>query len=210
MALATCSGTKLLRTRFNTPRLTRSGVNGSQAFDGSSLNGRAGLWRFSLRGQGSVMTVHASTVALVVLLSASIFSSSANAQTCSCGPDFCTDVPEYKKALTAKKQRLSKDFPARLVGLFDKADRCKACIERSPDGFSLFRRAQDGTITIDSWTEENERIGAAALAAGSLSACRVIITRHAFECCGSGAFSKRADYDKSLDLNTGATLACEK
>ena len=162
------------------------------------------------RHAGSVMTVRAMVVALIVLLSAGLFSVTCLAQTCSCGPDFCTDTPDFKKALTVKKQRLSKDFPTRLVGLFDKVDKCKACIQRSPDGFSLLRQTPDGAITIDSWTEENEKIGAAALASGKLSACRVIITRRAFECCGSVACSKRADYDKSLDLNTGATLICEK
>jgi hypothetical protein len=148
--------------------------------------------------------------AIVLMLSASFFPFASYAQSCSCGPDFCPDSPDFKKALATKKRQLSNDFPARLVGLFDKVDRCKASIERSPDGFSLFRQAKDGTITVDSWTEENEKIGAADLASGTLTSCRVIIARHAFECCNSTSYSKRADYDQQLDLNTGATAPCIK
>lgn len=158
----------------------------------------------------SVMKVRAMVVAIIVLLCAGLFSGACLAQACSCGPDFCTDTPDLNKVLAEKRQALSKNFPTRLVGLLDKVDRCRACIQRSPDGFSLFRQTPDGAITIDSWTEENEKIGAAALASGELRVCRVIITRRAFECCGSVAYHKRADYDKSLDLNTGATLICEK
>lgn len=149
-------------------------------------------------------------VLLTLVLSASSFSSQSHTQACSCGPDFCTDTPGYKSALADKKQKLSKEYPARLVALFDKADRCQASIERSPDTFNLLRRAKDGTITIDAWTAENEKIGAADLASGTLTACRVIITRHAFECCVSQPFSQRADYDKPLDLNATATLVCAK
>ena len=156
------------------------------------------------------MSLRHAPLALALLLSAGWIFSQSQAQTCSCGPDFCTDTSGYNSALAAKKQKLSKEYPARLVALLDKEDRCQACIERSPDSFNLFRRAKDGTITIDEWTAENETIGAADLASGTLTACRVIITRHAFECCGSKPFSQRADYDKLLDLNATATLACAK
>lgn len=156
------------------------------------------------------MSFRLAPVVLTLFLSVSSFLSQSEAQTCACGPEFCTDTPGYKNALAAKKQRLSKEHPARLLALFDKVDRCQACIERSPDTFNLLRRAKNGTITIDAWTAENEKIGAVDLASGTLTACRVIITRHAFECCGSQPFNKRADYDEPLDLNTTATLACAK
>ena len=147
---------------------------------------------------------------IAVLIGLGLFHPPSRAQTCPCGPDFCLETADYKFALQAKKKSLSKEYPARLVALFDNTDPCRACIERSPDTFSLLRRAKDGSISVDAWTAENEKIGAADLAAGSLTACRVIITRHAFECCGSQPFSQRADYDKTLDLNTTATLVCAK
>lgn len=132
----------------------------------------------------------------------------ARAQNCGCGPTYCTDTPEYQKALAAKKKSLSADHPQRLVALFDKLDRCEAAITTSPGGFSLFRETKNGSITIDSWTAENEAIGAADAASGALKTCRVIIARRAFECCKATAYDKRSDYDKRLDLNTAATTVC--
>lgn len=133
----------------------------------------------------------------------------ARAQSCACGPTYCTGTSGYQSALSAKKQALAKDHPARLVGLFDRIDRCEAAVTQSPDGFSIFRQLSDGSISIDSWTEENERNGAAAaVAAKTLRECRVIVTRQAFECCGSQPYAKRPDYDRTLELNLTATVKC--
>ncbi len=156
------------------------------------------------------LMIRRSKVALVKVPSDPLSHIASNAQTRSCGPDFCTDSLDFKKALAAKKSRLSKDYPVRLVGLLDKVDRCKARIERTLDGFSLLRRTPDGKITVDSWTRENEKLGAVAPSSGALTACCVINTRHAIECCGTANFSNRADYDQQLDLNTGTTVECEK
>lgn len=131
------------------------------------------------------------------------------AQACGCGPTYCTDTPEYKKALESKKKSLA-GHPQRLIALFDRVDRCEASITTSPDGFSLFRQDKDGNITVDTWMSENEKIGAQAIESGSLRTCRVIITRRAFACCGATPYDKRADFVASLDLNTTATTVCSK
>ena len=135
-------------------------------------------------------------------------SSLAGAQSCACGPTYCIGTSGYQSALAAKKQSLARDHPARLVGLFDKIDRCEAAVIHSPDGFSIFRQLLDGSISIDLWTEENEKNGAAAVAAKTVRECRVIATRQAFECCGSQPYAKRPDYDRTLELNLTATVKC--
>lgn len=143
----------------------------------------------------------------VLSLTASV---SVRAQNCGCGPTYCTDTTEYKKALEAKKKALTPDHPPRLVALFDKVDRCEAAIKTSPDGFNLFREDKDGKITIDSWTSENEKVGAQDIVSGALRTCRVIITRRAFACCGATPYDQRGDHVASLDLNTTATAVCAK
>lgn len=150
--------------------------------------------------------IHAACTTSALILASGL----GHAQNCGCGPTYCTDTPEYKKALAEKKQSLSADYPPRLVAMFGKLDRCEAAIRTSPDGFSLFREAKNGAITIDSWTAENEAIGAADLASGSLKTCRVFISRRALECCNAPVYDKRADYEKRLDLNTTATAVCVK
>jgi len=133
-----------------------------------------------------------------------------SAQSCACGPTYCTGTSGYQFALSAKKKALAKEHPARLVALFDRIDRCQAAVTQSPDGFSIFRQLNDGSISIDSWTEENEKNGAAAVAAKTLRECRVIVTRQAFECCGSQPYAERPDYDRMLELNLTATEKCAK
>jgi hypothetical protein len=130
---------------------------------------------------------------------------------CACGPAYCTGTAAYTEAL-AKKKKAAKDdgVPARLIALYDKLDRCEASIKTSPDGMSILHQQADGTIVIDSWTPENERNDAAAVAAGTMKACYVIISRKAFACCGATPAEERSDYDKELELNKSAALKCDK
>ena len=138
-----------------------------------------------------------------------MLASAAFGQTCTCGPTYCTQTPGYAAALATKKARVAKDeAPPRLVALFDRLDKCEASINTAPDGFSILRRASDGSITVDSWTPENESNDAAALQSGKLTACRVIVSRRAFACCGGAQPTDRKDYDAKLDLNTDATVVC--
>ena len=155
------------------------------------------------------MALSTVTIALPIILICSLIQFQAKASTCSCGPDFCIDSQGYKSSLASKKKRLIKDYPARNIALLDELDRCQASIERSPDSFSILRLKKDNSIVVDEWTAENEKIGATEFNSGAISVCRVIVTRRAFQCCGSQPFDQRADYDKLLDLNKTATLACE-
>jgi hypothetical protein len=125
-----------------------------------------------------------------------------------CGPTFCKDTPAYKNALAAKKTALSKKYPARLVVILDKVSHCENCVTTGPDGFSLLRQDTAGNITVDSWTAENERIGAADLQSGKLKACHVIYVRKACGCCSEAASEARPDWNKSLELNTEMSVPC--
>ena len=129
---------------------------------------------------------------------------------CACGPSFCVDTPEYKTALAAKKKAaLADGAPARLVALYDKLDHCEASITRSPDSFNILRYGSDGSINIDSWTRENEKNDAAAVKAGTLRACYVILSRTNFACCNAAKPEDRPDYDSTLEMSKSTALACE-
>lgn len=128
---------------------------------------------------------------------------------CDCGPTYCTGTEAYTEALARKKEAAKANgVPARLIALYDKLDRCEAGIKTSPDGMSILHQKADGTIIIDSWTPENERNDATAVAAGTMKACYVIISRKAFACCGAKPAEQRTDYDMVLELNTSAALKC--
>jgi hypothetical protein len=128
---------------------------------------------------------------------------------CSCGPTYCTDTPGYATELSKKKEATkATGAPDRLVTLYDKLDRCQAAITTSPDGFSILHQKADGTIMIDTWSAENEKNDATAVAAHTMKACYVIVSRKAFACCGAKPAEQRADYDKGLELNTSAALKC--
>jgi len=130
---------------------------------------------------------------------------------CSCGPTYCTDTPAYATELARKKAAAKADgAPHRLIALYDKRDRCEAAMTISPDGFSILHQETDGTVVVDAWSAENEKNDAAAVAAGTMKACYVIIARKAFAGCGAKPAEQRADYDKALELNTGAARTCEK
>jgi hypothetical protein len=129
---------------------------------------------------------------------------------CGCGPDYCVDTPGYQRALAAKKAAAARNgAPARLVALYDKLDHCEASLSQSPDAFNILRHESDGAIRIDGWTEENEKIDAAAVRTGTMKACYVILARTAFACCGSARPEDRPDYDKTLSMNRSTALPCQ-
>lgn len=129
---------------------------------------------------------------------------------CSCGPDYCPDTAAYRSELASKKAAANANgAPPRLVALYDKLDHCVASIRMSPDAFNILRQENDGTITVDGWTEENERNDAAAVRAGTLKVCYVMLTRTAFVCCGGTQPEDRADYDTTLKMNKSTALSCE-
>lgn len=129
---------------------------------------------------------------------------------CSCGPDYCVDTPEYKIALATKKNAAKESgTPARLVALYDNLDHCVASITRSPDSFSILRYGTDGSISIDGWTSENEKIDAAAVRAGDLRSCYVILSRTNFACCNAAQPEDRSDYDSTLQMSKSTSLPCQ-
>jgi hypothetical protein len=142
---------------------------------------------------------------------ATLFSNLALSVDCDCGPTFCKETPVYKIKLQEKiKKSLDDGVPKRLVDLYKSLGKCEASITSAPDGFSILRKTNDGVLTVDSWTSENESADADLLKSGELQACYVIVSRHAFKCCSDDTFDKRSDYNKSLDLNTTSANVCEK
>lgn len=132
------------------------------------------------------------------------------AQDCGCGPTYCLDDTAFAKEMAKKMKVLQTNgVPARLIALYSQLGHCTASLTTSPDSPNIYQRKSDGSVVIDTWTEENERIGAADLKKGLLNSCLVIISRHAFSCCGQANYSKRTDYDASLDLNLSATAVCQ-
>lgn len=149
-------------------------------------------------------------LAIRIALSALLFIKFASAfADCNCGPTYCVDTPEYGQALSNKKAAAEADgAPDRLIALYDTLDHCAASVTTSPDGFRILRRTPEGDIFDDEWTAENEHNDAKLLADGKLSACYVMLSRHAFACCGRPEFNKRPDYDPQLDLNKSGALPC--
>jgi hypothetical protein len=145
---------------------------------------------------------------LSTLFLTSLLYCSAALSDCPCGPTYCLDTSEYLKALAKKKQSLSKEYPARLVAILDRASHCEACITKGPDGFSLLIQDVDGDIQIDHWDSDNERIGAKQAADGKIKACRVIWVREAFACCHEKPAEQRSDWDGALKLSSNMSVRC--
>ena len=132
------------------------------------------------------------------------------APACNCGPTYCVDTPEYTAALAAKKAAATKrKDPARLIALYDKLDRCEASIRMSPDSFNILRHDKDGSIKVDSWTAENEKNNAAAVKAGELKACWVMLARTTFACCEGAKPEDRPDWDSTLEMSKSTALPCK-
>jgi len=132
---------------------------------------------------------------------------------CNCGPTYCPDDSAFNAAVAQKKAAATADgepAPARLLQLYDKLDHCLAAVTTAPDSFNiLFQNPTDGRTTVSSWTAENEKNDAAAVAGGK-GACYVILARQAFACCDSVPATQRPDYNKTLDLNTDDAIACQR
>jgi hypothetical protein len=113
------------------------------------------------------------------------------------------------KAFSQKKASAKADgAPDRLIALYDTLDHCAASVTTSPDGFRILRKISGGDMSDDAWTPENERNDAKLVADGKLTACYVMLSRHAFACCERPRFDQRPDYDPQLDLNKNGALPC--
>jgi hypothetical protein len=149
----------------------------------------------------------------LVLLAASALSSALAQITCEpCGPTYCKETAAYTAALARKKADAGRNAPtppARLIGLYDRLDRCEACVTTAPDGFSVLLVAKNGDMRVSAWGPQAERDGAARVASGELKECHVVLARRACACCGSPSYDKRADYRKDIDLNTDMALKCQ-
>src|SRR5271170_4966786 len=93
--------------------------------------------------------------AIVTIGLASLFASAATPARamCNSGPDYCTDDPRIPGELAAKKERLSGEYPPRLIGLLDRGVQCIARIETAPDGFSMVLIKADGSIEVIAWDQ---------------------------------------------------------
>jgi hypothetical protein len=130
---------------------------------------------------------------------------------CNCGPTYCTDTPEYRKALAQKKASAKANgYPDRLIALYDTMDHCEACIRTSPDAFRILRKTTHGDLLDDDWSVENESNDAKLVKNGELIACYVFLSRRAFSCCESPTYDKRSDYDRELDLNKNGAVVCSE
>ncbi|VTZ27857.1 conserved exported hypothetical protein [Methylocella tundrae] len=135
--------------------------------------------------------------------------SHANAD-CACGPDYCLGDPRFPQKLAAKKARLAKDYPARLVALLDRAGACVAAVDLAPDGFSLMTVAKDGSKLVIAWDIDSERISRAQVADGRALAFYMFNAAHRLACCGETPYDRRPDWDANLGVNTDNAIACKK
>ncbi|MER2266136.1 hypothetical protein [Methylobacterium oxalidis] len=126
---------------------------------------------------------------------------------CDCGPDFCADDPRIAGSLAAKKQRMSQEYPARLVSLLDRGTQCVARIERSPDIFTLVLVAPEGNRTLP-WSGGDENRAQAKLNSGELSRYWIVHGRRAFSCCGEPRHDEMSDYDATDDVNASRAIRC--
>ena len=127
---------------------------------------------------------------------------------CDCGPDYCKDDPRYGPALERKKKELAKEYPSDLVALLDRDGACVARVEMSPDSFSIMTVDLAGDTTTIAWSKDQEEAVRRGLVGGIYEAYYKFNVAHAFKCCGDPEYSDRADYDESLDINTGLAIHC--
>lgn len=144
---------------------------------------------------------------LVALSFVAFLSADPGQAACGCGPDFCSDDPRIASLLAAKKQRLSREYPARLVSLLDRGTQCVARIERSPDIFSFILVSSEGNSTLP-WSSEDESRAQAKLNSGELIRYWIVHSRHAFSCCNEPRHDKMSDYDAADDINASRAIRC--
>lgn len=127
---------------------------------------------------------------------------------CNSGPDYCTDDPRIPSLLAEKKERLSRDYPQRLVGLLDRGVQCVARVRQSPDSFHILEFEADGDSLSIPWNEDAERIAKERMAGGVVSHYWIVNARRAFQCDGEKPYDQRLDYVRSDDVNSKLAIRC--
>lgn len=125
-----------------------------------------------------------------------------------CGPSYCLGDPRYQQKLAKKKTSLLKEYPQRLVDLLEQDGKCIACIENSPDSFSILVVQNNGDQLEFTWTEDAERISNEQLQTKKITAYYLYNARNACACCNELKYDKRDDYISDLDLNKNLAIKC--
>lgn len=145
-----------------------------------------------------------------LVFAATLFGAGAAWSGCDSGPDYCTDDQRIPGLLKEKKDRLSAEYPKKLVDLIDLGVQCVARIQQSPDGFSILEISKRGDALSLPWAEDTEDVSKSRLKNGEIVRYWLMNTRHAFQCDGEKPYDERADYDASDDINTSLALKCAK
>jgi hypothetical protein len=144
---------------------------------------------------------------IMTLVTASV----AQTATCSCGPDFCLNGPNYSNELKARKAAMEKHkYPSDLIALMDLDGACIARVDRAPVTFRIKLVNSDGSSSTIEWTDDDERIARKDLLSGKLKSYYKFNVSRAFKCCGEPSYDKRADWDATLELNLKLAIACSK
>ena len=135
----------------------------------------------------------------------------ANAECPPCGPLYCLDDPSFPSRLQAKKTKMTqKGYPSRLVALLDRLGKCVACVDNSPDGFTLQVVANDGTWQRLSWSQDGEDLAKRQLQEGKIRAYYIMNAAEACPCCKEKKAQERPDWDPELDLNRDVVLVFKR
>jgi hypothetical protein len=127
---------------------------------------------------------------------------------CNSGPDYCTDDPRIATKLASKKERLSREYPRRLIALLDRGIQCVARIETAPDGFSMVPIRAAGGIDVIPWDQDNENATKGELSAGTVKRFWIVNSRRAFSCDGQPTYNLQSDYNPDDDVNMSLAIKC--
>ena len=137
-----------------------------------------------------------------------------------CGPLYCIDAAAADREREAKKAQLrAAGYPERLLNLLDQY-KCVACIRYAPDSFTILIEFAPGHLPSSGgqpwthmayrWTPQEEALARKELREGTIQSFYLMNAMTACACCGEADPAQRADYDASLEMNTGGTLAYQR
>jgi hypothetical protein len=101
----------------------------------------------------------------------------------------------FARELSSKKEKLSQEYPPRLMALLDRGVQCVARIETEPDGFSMVIIKADGGIDVIAWDQDNENATKAEILAGTVARVWIVNSRRAFSCDGQPSYNLQSDYN---------------
>lgn len=149
------------------------------------------------------------TSCLAALVGLVCFAAGPVAAACSSGPDYCTDDPRIPAALKAKKERLLKDYPERLVSLLDRGVQCVARIRTSPDGFFIIDVEPGKAVLGLPWSQDVEKVSRKRLQKGEITHYWLVNARTAFQCDGEPEYESRPDHIAAEDVTADLAIRCD-